>query len=258
MEILLYIFVFFCGSCIGSFLNVCIHRLPLKESIVYPRSRCPQCKNEIRWYDNIPLFSFIILKRRCRYCRARIPFQYFIVEFLTGSLFVLLFYYYAFLAQFFIYAVLFSSLIVATFIDFKYQEIPDVIDIPGIFIGLILSTIFPVIQGVSSSLDGFIQSLLGVFAGGASIYLIGVLGKIIFKKEAMGGGDVKLLAMIGAFLGWKLTILTFFIAPFFGAVFGIIVKLKTGESLIPYGPFLSLASLVAAIWGNNILNWLYF
>ena len=257
MDILIAVFIFILGSCVGSFLNVCIYRLPLNESIVFPRSRCPHCKHGIPWYDNIPLLSFMLLGRKCRFCKAPISYRYFIVEFMSSVLFLLLWYFYGPSAKFVIYAALFSSLIIVTFIDFKYTEIPDVISIPGIFAGLILSAAFPALHGSASRLVGSLSSMYGILAGGLSIYAIGAIGTIIFKKEAMGFGDVKLLAMIGAFLGWKLTILTFFIAPFFGSIVGIAVKMRTGESLIPYGPFLSLASLVALLWGNKILSYLY-
>jgi len=170
---------------------------------------------------------------------------------------LLLFHYYGVSPRFFIYALLFSSLIIVTFIDLKYMEIPDIISISGVVVGLLLSLLYPRLQGTSSHVGALLSSLYGIFAGGLSIYVIGVVGKIIFRKEAMGGGDVKLLAMIGAFLGWEAALLTFFIAPFLGSVVGIIVKIRTKESLIPYGPFLSLASLIALLWGNDILNWTF-
>jgi len=177
---------------------------------------------------------------------------------MTGLLFLFLFSNYGLSVLFFIYAIFFSSLMVVTFIDFDYKEIPDVISLPGIVLGFILSILYPALQGSVARMPAMWSSLAGILVGGGSIYLIGVLGSFVFKKEAMGGGDVKLLAMMGAFLGWKLALLTFFIAPFFGAVVGIIVKIRTGESLIPYGPFLSLAGFVALFWGDNILQLIYF
>jgi leader peptidase (prepilin peptidase)/N-methyltransferase len=258
MEILFLPFVIMFGLCVGSFLNVCIYRLPRKESIVYPRSRCPQCKNDIRWYDNIPLVSYVILGRRCRFCRVQIPFRYFFVELMTGLLFWFLFGVYGMSAVFVIYALFFSGLIVVAAIDFKYREIPDVISVSGIVAGLLLSVLFPSLQAGTGRGQAFVYSLLGILVGGATIYAIGVVGKLIFRKEAMGGGDVKLLAMIGAFMGWKLAVMTFFIAPFLGTFYGLIVKIKTGESLIPYGPFLSMASFIALIWGKDILKLLLF
>jgi len=238
-------------------LNVCIYRMPEGESVVRPRSRCPGCKHMIPWYDNIPLLSFILLGRKCRFCKTKISFQYFIVELLTGLLLLLLFKFYGVSPEFFIYSALFACLVVVTFIDMKHKEIPDRLSIPGIFIGIILSFVFPVLHGASSNVAGLLSSLKGALAGGGSIYALGVFGYILFRKEAMGFGDVKLMAMIGAFLGWKLTILTFFLAPFFGSVVGIGLKIKTGDSLIPYGPFLSLASLAALLLGNHILSYLF-
>lgn len=253
-----YVLIFILGSCIGSFLNVCIYRLPKNESIVYPRSKCPRCRNEIKWYDNIPLLSFIALRRRCRYCREKISFRYFFVELLTALLFLVLFYYYGTSIKFIVYSALFSALVAATFIDFEIMEIPDSISITGVILGLALSPVFPVLHNTYSAWSSFLDSILGILIGGGMIYLVGVIGEFIFKKEAMGGGDVKLLAMIGAFLGWKVAVLTFFIAPFFGAIFGLIIKIRTGKSLIPYGPFLALGSLVALLWGANILDWIFY
>lgn len=246
------------GSCMGSFLNVCIYRLPRNISIVFPRSQCPGCKKLIAWYDNIPVLSFALLRRKCRRCGSKIAFRYLFVEILTGLLVLFLFSNYGVSIDFVVYTVLFCSLIVVTFIDVDYQEIPDSISITGIFVGLLVSALYPRLQGANGNLEGFLSSLTGALAGGASIYLVGVIGKAIFRKEAMGGGDVKLLAMIGAFLGWKMAIITFFAAPFLGSVVGIAVKIKTGQSLIPYGPFLSLAGFIALFWGNDILMWLNF
>ena len=147
-----------------------------------------------------------------------------------------------------------SGLIVITFIDLEFQLIPDSISLVGIFVGIILSVIFPGLQGAFTWQRGFLNSLLGAIAGSGLIYLAGVLGKLAFKKESMGGGDVKLMAMLGAFLGWKMAILIFFLAPFFGAPIGIYVKFVKKEDIIPYGPYISLASFVAMVWGHKILS----
>ncbi len=236
----------------GSFLNVCIWRLPEEKSIVHPRSHCPNCQKTIPWYDNIPLVSYFILRRRCRYCKSKISFRYFVVELLTASLFLFFYKKFGINPKFFIYSALFSSLIVATFIDFKYQIIPDVISVSGIILGIFLSLVFPQLHGRVSVLAALKDSLAGLLVGGLMIWLTGFFGKLVFKKEAMGFGDVKLMAMLGAFLGWKAVILTYFIAPFLGLVFGIISLLKTKSHYIPYGPFLSLASFAALVWGNKI------
>ncbi|MCQ9208503.1 MAG: prepilin peptidase [Omnitrophica bacterium] len=253
-EIAIQIFLFCLGAVVGSFLNVCIYRMPRKESIIRPGSHCPHCQVKIPWYDNIPFFSYIFLKKRCRHCGEKIAFRYFVVELVTASTFLLLHYYFGLSALFWIYLAFCSSLIVVSFIDIDIREIPDEIDLSGIVIGLALSLIFPQLQQTLFHKLALWRSFLGILAGGASIYLTGLIGDAIFKKESMGGGDVKLMAMVGAFIGWKLAILTFFIAPFFGAAVGIVLKIRKGQSLIPYGPFLSLAALISIIWGHRIID----
>ena len=248
------LFVFIFGAIIGSFLNVCIYRLPKGRSIIVPGSYCPNCTAKIHWYDNIPILSFLFLKGKARCCKAKISLRYFIVEILTAAVLLILFISFGLTAKFFAYSILVSGLIIATFVDFEIQEIPDEISLGGLAVGLILSVAFPSILNEGTRLNGFLNSFLGALAGGGMIYVMGILGEFAFKKEAMGGGDVKLLAMIGSFLGWKLTILTFFIAPVFGAVVGIILKIKEGKDTIPYGPYLSLGAVVAIFFGENILR----
>ncbi|MCK4518967.1 MAG: prepilin peptidase [Candidatus Omnitrophica bacterium] len=275
------IFVFTLGSIIGSFLNVCIYRLPVEKSLIKPSSHCPQCEKPILWYDNIPLLSYLMLRGRCRFCKGRIPFQYFLVELITAVMF--LSFYTFFIKDIIvaaIYCLLGSGLLAASFIDLKYKIIPDEISVYGLIIGFVLSLLYPPLQSAISGLPPVatvslgalfrlwpndflasprfysgVSSLLGILAGGGSIYLIGVLGNIIFRKESMGAGDVKLMAMMGAFLGLIPMIFIFFIAPVFGAIVGIIVKIKTKEDIIPYGPFLSLAAFVVIFWGRHILDW---
>ena len=258
MMLIYSIFVFVFGACIGSFLNVCIYRMPRGESIAYPGSRCTECKRHIAWYDNIPLFSFINLRGKCRSCGVGFSYRYFLIELLTAVLLVFLLYYYGVTVKFFVYSALFASLIAVTFIDFDFKEIPDSISVSGIVIGAFLSLLFPFLHGSNSAMGGLMASLKGIVAGGGIIYATAILGRIVFRRDAMGGGDVKLLAMIGSLLGWKLILLTFFVAPFLGSVFGIIVKLKTGESEIPYGPFLSMAAFIALLWGENIIRAIYY
>ena len=251
------ILVFIAGLIIGSFLNVCIHRMPKKESIVRPRSHCVACGKTIPWYDNIPLLSYVLLRGKCRSCKKAISFRYFIVELLTASVFLLLFYHYGISAELFVFAALCAALIVVSFVDLAIQEIPDEISLPGIAIGLIFGFIFPAQLGQDTRLFGLAYSFLGLFAGGGLIYLMGLLGEAMFKKEAMGGGDVKLMAMLGAFLGWKLIILAFFMAPFFGSIVGIAAKIRKKEETIPYGPHLSIAAIVALLWGEKILKLIF-
>ncbi|MDP2939231.1 MAG: prepilin peptidase [Candidatus Omnitrophota bacterium] len=242
---------------VGSFLNVCIYRMPKEESIVKPGSHCPNCSAVIYWFDNIPILSYIILMGRCRFCKKPISPGYPIVELLTAITFLVFYNYFGLTFKLFVYLLFVSGLIVATFVDIAHRIIPDEISIGGIIVGFILSIMFPHIQNTTSHFWGGVESLLGILIGGVSIYLTGIIGDWIFKKESMGGGDVKLLAMIGAFLGWRIALLTFFLAPLFGAVVGIIVKIKTKQSLIPYGPFLSLAAVISLFYYQEVINWIF-
>jgi len=257
------IFVFLFGACVGSFLNVCIVRLPKEQSVVFPSSHCVACKNPIAWFDNIPLLSYIFLGGHCRHCKAKFSARYFLVELITGSSFLGFYEYFGLTAITAAYWVMLAGFIVATFVDFEHRIIPDEVSIGGMFMGLVLSFIIPELHGISSHPIAFMPHLkslgwsaAGLLAGGGSIYAMGLLGDLIFKKESMGGGDVKLMAMVGAFMGWKLALLTFFVAPFFGAVYGIVEKIRTKDSAIAYGPFLVLGALVSLFYGNKIIFWI--
>ena len=244
------ILIFILGLIVGSFCNVCIYRIPRNESVIYPASHCPNCHTDILAKDNIPLLSYLLLKGRCRNCGIKIFIQYPIVEFLTGLIYVIIYLIYGFSIQSLIYIILLSALIIIAFIDLNKQIILDVISLPGIVIGLILSFFVPYIS--------FINSALGVLVGGGIIFIIGLAGSVIFKKEAMGGGDVKLAAMIGAFLGWKYTIITLFLGFFLGALVGIFLilsKIKSKEDVVPFGPFIALGSFITLLWGEKILSW---
>ncbi|MFH1665172.1 MAG: prepilin peptidase [Candidatus Omnitrophota bacterium] len=251
-----YITVFIFGTIVGSFLNVCIYRLPLGKSIVWPGSFCPRCKHPIKWFDNIPLVSFLVLRGKCRHCADPISIRYIIVELVTALSAV------AFLARFgvgysfFAYELLLCALIVIVFIDIDRQEIPDVISLPGIFAGVALMTVLR-LDGSGVYAKSFANSVLGVLAGGGSMFLMGVIGGMVFRKEALGGGDVKLMAMIGAFLGWELVLLTFFMAPVLGSVGGLIVKIKFKKDIIAYGPYLSIAAAISLLYGRDILRYLF-
>ena len=263
------VFVFFLGSMVGSFLNVVIHRLPLEESVVFPSSRCPTCGKPIAWYDNIPLFSYLALAARCRHCRQPIKFRYFLVELLTALLFLALYVARGPGLGFLMLVTLGCLLIAATFIDFQHRIIPDEISIGGIVAGLL----FNLAAGVTFKPFAFrpghlLDAAIGCVAGGGIIWLTGFLFDIVYFKllknppiqgetESMGGGDVKLLAMIGAFLGWKIALLTFFIAPFFGAAVGLFNILVKKDHTIPYGPFLSLAALICVFWSERILSFFF-
>lgn len=262
------IVAFIFGSCVGSFLNVCIWRLPRNKSIVIPRSFCPHCQAPIRGYDNIPLTSYLLLKGRCRDCGKRISPRYFIVELLTGAIFALFYFnYYSHPGNLFIYLLLASALVAITFIDFEHKLIPDRITYPGIVVGLLASLIVqhqaPLLFSHIPKLNSLIDALLGILAGGGILWAIAIL-----SKGGMGGGDIKLGAMIGAFLGWQPTLLTLLLAFFVGAVVGIILMLlklfttksfkaawKKRKEFIPFGPYLALATLVTILKGRIILDW---
>jgi leader peptidase (prepilin peptidase)/N-methyltransferase len=259
---LFIIIVFIFGLVLGSFFNVCIYRLPRADiSIIKPpHSFCPNCTKPIKWFDNIPLVSFILLKGHCRYCREPISLRYPLVELLTAALFAYSFYHLIVkseqvtalvIATFLVTIYLVSVLVIITFIDFEFRIIPDEITIPGIIIGLIVSTIFPLLQpplrfidGNHIPLIGLVSALVGMVAGGGVVYLVGVVGKLVFRKEAMGFGDVKLLMMVGAFLGWESVIYIFFLACFIGALAGITSWIITREHYIAFGPYLSLAAII--------------
>ncbi len=238
------------GALVGSFLNVCIFRLPQQESIVWPGSHCPHCKNPIKSYDNIPVISYILLRGRCRYCKGTISIQYPLVEGITAiSSFLLITTFGPSLSYLFYFAFL-ASLIVITVIDLRHQIIPDVISLPGIGVGLLASLIIPQIN--------FLDSLIGILSGGGSLFVVATLYQWLFKREGMGGGDIKLLAMIGAFLGWKAVILTILSGSLIGSITGIIIMVSKGKDFkyaIPFGPFLSLGAVISLFYQNEIIIW---
>jgi len=262
------IIVFIFGSIVGSFLNVCIHRMPKSESVVWPRSHCPKCQKRIPGYDNIPFVSFILLGGRCRFCREKISWRYPLVELLTAFLMLALFNRFGLSYNFFLFMVMLWGLIIATFVDIPHRIIPDEVSVGGMIIGLIMVSVTGFTPGpLKFTFIPMLGSLLGIIAGGGIIYLTGVLFDLVYFKllkrpaingetESMGGGDVKLLAMIGAFMGWKMALLTFFLAPFLGIVFGIISLITKKDHTLPYGPFLSIAALLSLFWGNRIIQFI--
>lgn len=241
---------FIFGALIGSFLNVCILRLPREESIITPSSHCPNCKTPIKFYDNIPLISFVQLRGKCRHCKQPISIQYPLVEGITALSSLLLFMRYGPSLSYLFYFAFVAALIVITAIDLYHQIIPDVISLPGIGVGLIASLILPQIT--------FFNSLIGVLLGGGSLFIVGTLYQWFFKREGMGGGDVKLLAMIGAFLGWKAVILTILLSSLIGSITGIFIMVLKGKDFkyaIPFGPFLSLGAFISLFYGEEIIRW---
>ncbi len=247
---MLYLISIIFGALVGSFLNVCILRLPKEESIVWPGSHCPQCKKPIKFYDNIPLISYFLLRGKCRYCKGSISLQYPLVEGVTALSSLFLVMKFGPSLSFFIYFIFVAALIVITVIDLYHQIIPDVISLPGIGVGLLLSLINPYIS--------FFNSLIGILIGGGSLFLVATLYEWFFKREGMGGGDVKLLAMIGAFLGWKAVILTILLSSLIGSIIGVTIMFLKGKDFkyaIPFGPFLSLGAAISLFYGYDIINW---
>lgn len=268
-EMLTKIVVFIFGSIVGSFLNVCIYRMPQGKSVVWPGSHCPRCEKKIPWYDNIPFLSYILLGGECRFCKGKISLRYLAVELLTAISFVVFFIHYGLTYDFFFYLVLVCSLIVATFVDMQHRIIPDEISIGGMVLGVILNLARGIVlKPLHFSLQPVINSFLGIIIGGGIIYLTGFIFDLVYFKllkkppiqgetSSMGGGDVKLLAMMGAFLGWQKAILIFFIAPFLGVTVGVINLLVKKDHTIPYGPFLSLAAVLSIFWSDKIISLIF-
>lgn len=238
------------GLCFGSFYNVCIYRIPIGKSLINQRSSCAMCEKKIKWYDNIPILSYILLKGRCRSCKSEISFRYPIVEIISALSALIIYKKTGLGYDFFIGYLFVSLLIIVSFIDYYHGIIPNRISIPGIplFIGLSLLT-----DRIS-----LIDSLLGTITGFSILFLIFALYYVLTKKEGMGIGDVKLIAMIGAFTGLKGVIFTIFISSFIGSVFGlflIIGSRKSVKSALPFGPFLSVSAFIYMICGDEVIKW---
>ncbi|MBW1694267.1 MAG: prepilin peptidase [Deltaproteobacteria bacterium] len=241
---------FLFGLCIGSFLNVCIYRLPASKTITDPpRSICPSCNRQIRYYDNIPILSYLWLKGRCRHCGTRIPFRYVVVELMTGIVAVGILFHFGLTLEGLIYFVFISSLIVMTFIDIDHRIIPDVITLPGILIGLIASFGLPTM--------GFKDALIGMLVGGGSLWVVAWVYYLLTRKDGMGGGDIKLLAMMGTIVGLKGVIFTIFISSAVGTLVGVtlmIIKGKNMKFAVPFGPFLSIGAITYIFFGHEIIR----
>ena len=241
-------FVILFGLSVGSFLNVCIHRLPRKESILHPRSRCPHCKKILMLHDLLPVLSYLLTLGRCRYCGELVSYRYPVVEILTSIVFVLLYLRFSLSLDFMLYMILFSLLIVATFSDIETEIIPDSVSILG---GIPALLIF-----ASKGIPAY--PLLGMLCGSGIMWLLFKSASIIYKKEAMGEGDVKLAMMIGAYLGWQGTVVSIFISFISGAFIGLFLiginKKKFGQH-IPFGPFLALGAAVAVFFGKLLWDW---
>ena len=252
-SIIPYVFVFLLGSIIGSFLNVCIYRVPRKLSIVVPSSRCPSCNNSIKPWDNIPIFSYFFLGGRCRVCKSKISLIYPLVESLNAVMYVFILWRFGFALHTPLYFIFCSTLIVISFIDLEFQIIPDKITLPGIPIGIIVGSFLFPDPFMRYTILGLKASLIGFVVGGGVFYALALV-----SRGGMGGGDIKMMAMVGALMGWKAVLLISFIGSFIGGVFGIflmIFKGKGRKTKIPFGPFLALGSLITLFYGEEIFYW---
>jgi leader peptidase (prepilin peptidase)/N-methyltransferase len=241
---------FIFGLVIGSFLNVCIHRLPSSQSIAHPRSRCPQCGHLIRVYDNIPVLSYLILRGRCRDCGARISLRYPVVELLSGAFAAMAVARFGLGWQALLMYALIAAFLVITFIDLDHRIIPDVITLPGIPIGLAAS--------FGPGMISPLESLVGILAGGGSLFLVAWGYQLVTQREGMGGGDIKLLAMIGAFIGWKGVLLTIFIASLTGTLAGMALIFRRRGDMklaVPFGPFLAVGAIAYLFMGPELMSW---
>ena len=249
-ETILALWFFAVGAAVGSFLNVCIVRLPRGGSVIRPGSHCPNCKSPIRFYDNIPMLSYIVLRGKCRGCRAPISPRYFLVEGLSGLMALALFRNFGLSPELAVYYVFFSALLVVIFIDLDTWTIPDAITLPGIVAGVAASFLLPQFD--------LWQSLLGLLSGGGVLFLVAVGYQLLRKREGMGGGDIKLLAMIGAFLGLPGVIYTLFASSLAGSLAGVMIMFRDksgGSTRIPFGPFLALAAMSYVFWGPTLVQW---
>jgi leader peptidase (prepilin peptidase) / N-methyltransferase len=250
LPTLLNLFAFILGAVIGSFLNVCIYRLPRNESVVFPRSRCPGCGTTIDWYDNIPILSYLLLTGKCRRCKTHISIQYPLVELINALLTLFLFMRFGPTFAFLVLFLFCSAMVAVTFIDMEHQIIPDVISLSGIAAGFVFSFFIPRL--------GWLNSLFGILVGGGSLWIVAWLYELLTKKEGMGGGDIKLLAMMGAFFGWKAIPFIIFVSSLTGSVIGISVMLirkKDSKLAIPFGPFLASSSIIYIFFGSRIIHW---
>lgn len=250
MGAYLYIVAALLGLLIGSFLNVCIFRLPRGESIVWPGSHCPVCGAAIQFYDNIPVFSYLWLRGRCRACHVRIPWRYPLVEAANAVGYVGILWFFGPGWPAILYSMLFSALLVVVGTDLSHQIIPDAVTLPGVIVGLLGAvTVLPV---------GWVNALLGILLGAGILWVLAWVSPYVFGKEGMGGGDIKLLAMVGAFLGWKPALLTIMVGSLTGSLIGIFLiglHVIKRDEYIPFGPFLAFGALVALFFAQPILDW---
>jgi leader peptidase (prepilin peptidase)/N-methyltransferase len=263
-EVLIQLWVFGLGLIIGSFLNVCIYRIPEGISLLWPASKCVNCSKRVVWYDNIPVLSYLFLKGKCRHCQHKISALYPITEIITGIVFLSLFHSVILakgdlISVYIFYLIFCCLLIVGSIVDLKLYIIPNEITYTGLILAPIASLLCVGSRNLNNAQGYFDNSanqwlaslqvsIIGIFVAGGMIFLCGVIGKLVLRKDAMGFGDVKLMGVIGGFIGWKLAVATFFLAPFFGLLFGIPRLISKRGKMIPYGPFLSLAAFICLLF----------
>jgi len=262
------------GAIIGSFLNVVIHRLPREESIVFPNSTCPKCRKAIKAYDNIPILSYLILRGRCRHCGVHISSRYPAVEALTAILFAAVTWHDGVSFALAFDLAFAASMVALVFIDAEHMILPNAITYPGIIFAIIARILLPYLAGPAHfddlpqlinafptlpvGLVSIIGAVIGALAGGGSLWLMGFLWEKLRGVEAMGFGDVKMMLMVGAFLGWRLTILTILIGALSGSIAGIVVMYRRGRNMqmmLPFGIFLGIGSVVSLLFGARIIAW---
>ena len=264
------------GAIIGSFLNVVVHRVPLDESIVFPNSRCPSCGAAIAFYDNIPVLSYIVLGAKCRHCKEHISFRYPAVELLTAALFVAVAWHDGLSAALAFDLIFVSVLLALVFIDAEHMILPNAITYPGIVFALVARVVIPYLigtpyfddlpslsQGALAGMPIWVTSLvgalIGALLGGGSLWLMGWTWEKLRGIEAMGLGDVKMMFMVGAYLGWRLTILTIFVGVFTGSIVGIFLMVRSGnrnmQMLLPFGVFLGLGAIASLLFGVPVVSW---
>lgn len=264
------VFFVLLGLIIGSFLNVCIARLPAEESVVLPRSRCPKCEKAVKPYDNIPVVSYLLLRGKCRFCKEPISWQYPAVELLTSLSFWATYAVVGFQLKTPVLLVFFSAIIVLIFIDLNHRILPDVITLRGTMVGLLFSLAAPVEDGTAKFLAGlmgfrvghpillsFFDSLIGAFVCGGFLWIVAEVYYRIRKVEGLGFGDIKLMGMVGAFLGVRLALLTIMLGSFLGAVVGLAyIKFSRKDSQyeLPFGSFLGVAAIIAALRGAQVIG----
>jgi leader peptidase (prepilin peptidase)/N-methyltransferase len=275
MDLFPYFYAAF-GLIIGSFLNVCIYRLPRHESIVTPGSHCPACGKPVRPYDNIPVLSYLWLRGKCRFCRQPISLQYPMVELLTGLAFFACAREWGSTSPAFINSLFLSAILVLIFTDYHHQILPNVITMPGVAVGFLLSPLQAesLLRDVNDFLAGnlavsvypanaeavlpWISSALGALIGGGTLYLVGLGYRLFRKRQGLGEGDMKMMAMVGSFLGWRLALLVIFAGSFLGSILGLLLILFGGKTLqtkLAFGTFLGIASIILLFYGNAFLHW---